>query len=327
MLDGLEAADLAAELYALLRVAGGELEHRLHGAQLFRGERHLRDLQTLRDRSGAGIARGEHRRRRGRIEREPRIAAGEVHGRESLHGESARVAIDRDERQTVARPVVMSSCPSIARDHDEVVRDVAVEHEGRVAAQHRTRGAVDQLDAHRLRSAGVVGGRERRDALAGGDARQQRIARVRSGRLQQHPAGETDGCQQRSAVEAAAGLLEQQRELDHAEPAAAHRLGKRKTGPTELARDGAPKLGVVRLGRRHLLAQARDVGASREELARRLADHQLVFGQRELHVRSPRLSSAAGAAQAARPPPHRPRTAPSARPCRRSGHRSSRSRA
>ena len=123
VLHGLERSEGASELHAHLDVVERVLAQPLGAAHHLVGEAHQRLLHRLGERPGraAGLAQQP---RLDRIELQARELAGLVHGLEATALEARCVPGHGEERQPV-----LAGRPRLARQHDDEIGGVAVEHE------------------------------------------------------------------------------------------------------------------------------------------------------------------------------------------------------
>ena len=124
MLDGLEAADGAAELDTLFRVAHCGVEAALRGAQLFGGERHQGEVAGACQACG-GLTVGTDQPRGDAVEAQSRDLAGAVERAQWLAGEPGRGARHGEQRRALRR----------VGHHQNQVCGVTVEHQVGVAEQ------------------------------------------------------------------------------------------------------------------------------------------------------------------------------------------------
>ncbi|HYR64755.1 MAG TPA: hypothetical protein VEP47_01435 [Reyranella sp.] len=201
------------------------------------------------------------------LELQPCELAGPVHGFQRPPCQPFGVARDREQRQAV-----FTGRSRRARQHDDEIGRVAVEHEALVTVEVEAagRGRDRQRRARRIPASVVLHPRQRRHRIAGGNARQQRpfvglLARVQDSARRQH------GCREiRRADQGAAHLLQHDAELAEAEALAIIGFGDAQRRQAELAVELAPAvtlpagLGLHQppdfLGRRAFGQQAAQVG-------------------------------------------------------------------
>ena len=179
-----------------------------------------------------------------------RLLAGLVHRRERRAGEARRRR--RRPRRSRCRPHPM--VPACARDHDDRVRGVAVDHEHLRAVERVARRPMPlglHRDARRVPLAVRLGERERGDRLARRDAGEQlALLRVGAG-VHDRVGREAHRREVRRAQQHAAHLLEHDAELDEREALAAVLLGDVQALEPELLGHLRPDRGVVALGGLH----------------------------------------------------------------------------
>ena len=196
-------------------------------------------------------------------------------------------------RPSASPATVKNEMPSVprrargARDHDDQVGDVTVDHEHLLARQRVAVAAplvasIVMPAASHLPDGSVnasVG-----DRVARRDAGQQRLLlRVGAGR-EDRVGREHDRREVRRAQQHAAHLLEHDAELDEREALAAVLLGDREALQHELLAHLLPHRGVVALGRLHQTAYFRLGRLGLEELPHRAPQLFLFLGEGEVHV-------------------------------------------
>ena len=274
MLDGLEAADRAAELDPRLRVLDRCVEHALRPAHLLGRQRHRGKVEGL-GQPGFGAAVGTDERRGGGGELQPRLLAGLVHGREVRARQAGRVTAHRKEGHALGRP----------RRHHDQVRHMPVDHEHLVSVEHPAVALLRRraLDATEVPLAVVLGDGQRGDRLTRRQAREHGLLGVVVARGEQRVGGQRDGGEERRAQQCGTHLLEYDRQLDVREAGAPELLGDGQRLESELVGHLAPDGGVVPLGRVH---QTPDLGLGRllgEEPPDRSAKLFLLLTEREIH--------------------------------------------
>ena len=122
-----------------------------------------------------------------------------------------------------------------AREHDQLLRAIAVEHEAFLAVEHPSRPVLPRArrDVEQVEAGAPLGMREGQSQLAGGDRGDHRLALGLARAVAQHAAAEHDRRQIRLQDERAAeGLLDQHR-LDRAAAEAAISFGERRAEQAE----------------------------------------------------------------------------------------------
>ena len=266
VLERLEGAEREAELLARPEIVERHLERRIHRAQELGGNR---DEQPVPERSRSPEAAVLPRdQRSGRDSVELDVAEGRaVHGPPRIDSEPLRAGLDMAEHLPVG-----TRC----RDQHPVG------HRGRGNAEARPfqhRGAF-----RRDGRADFAGTRDRIDGghhegLARDDSGKQRVGPLgrRECRGGDHRGSDRLGCQR------AAGLFQQQRRLGHAEPEPAAFRRYEDADPA-LGRHFAQHVAVEAVSGVAQPPQPLRPTGTCEEPARAVAEHALLFGEKEVHL-------------------------------------------
>ena len=278
VLDGLEGADRPAELLAQLGVLDRHLQRPLRSAGLFRGEADGRDLEHPADR-GPGVVHVTDEPRRYQVEVEPGLLAGLVHGGQRLARQAVCIAFDREHAHAAVG----------ARHRQDQPGADSVGHVGLSSGQPPGPAGLDRAhaDGGLLPLPVGLGQRDGGDRLPGGDSGQVVLARLLVVRGQQQLGGHHRAGEERSAQQHPAHLLQDDAQLDEAEPGTAVGFGYRQAVQAELAGHLRPDRGVVAEIGGHQPADVRLGRGTLEKAPDGIAQFFLVLVEVEVHRRVP----------------------------------------
>ena len=276
VLDGLERADRPPELDPHPRVAGRHLHHPRSTSGLLGGQQDGGGIEDAAEYSPAVALVADQPGWRAR-EIQVRLLAGLVQGRHGHPRHPRRGSVHREQADASRR----------ARADQDEVGDVAVRHVPLAAVQHPPPGpapAGPGLHTRLVPAPRLLQQGQRADPLAGGQARQQ----VLPGRLvraaQQGLGGQRHARQVGRAQQRPAHLLEDDAELEVAEPGSLILLGHGHALQPELVAHLLPDRGVVAGVGGHQPPHALLGRLAAQEAAHRGPQFQLLVGEEEVHL-------------------------------------------
>src|SRR5262245_49732968 len=275
VLHCLEGADGPPELDAAARVLRGRVEHALEAAHHLGGEERRRVALRAREPRPRG-ARLADRAGADAGEFQAREGARAVERVEAAAREARGGAVDREEAEPVG-----AARARLARDYEQALRSLPVDDEGLDAVEHVVRPAAARLhrDAGELRA---HAGLERREGeqLAGGDRREELVARAALRGARGGAPGEDRAPEERDAGERAPGLREGDPELEQAEALAAGGLRDGEPREAELVAHLPPDDRVEARLAVHHPSHLAGRGGLGEEAAQHVPELALLVGRR-----------------------------------------------
>ena len=277
VLDGLERADRPPELDPHPGVPGGHLHGPGSAADLLGGQQDGRGVEHPAEHPPAvSLVPDQPGRRPGELQ--VRLLAGLVEGGHGHPPKPRRGAVHREQADAGRRA---------RADHDEI-GDVAIKHVPLAAVQHPAAGitAGPRLHARLVPAAGLLQQGQRADGRAGGQAGQQVLPGRLVGAAEQGLGGQRHAGQVGRAQQRPAHLLEDDAELDVAEPGSLVLLGNGQPDQAELVAQLPPDRGVVASRGGHQPAHGLLGRLAGQEVAHGGPQFQLLVRAEEVHPAS-----------------------------------------